>query len=281
MRKITLLGIFLFLFTMGFTQNTKSVDTTCEHLNLNTSHQDAKQCNDVWIQLNDIIVEANNNFELNKISIPMWMDEGLTLTDFDVYYYDNNAGVPGNLIGSELNLSPSSQTVLQTSYNYDIVEVIVDVTPFLFEGQADTDTIYWIGIHTNNAGTNPWYIHIETTTNSMVGYPMAQGQVGGSSFSIPDVTKDGVYTFIGDCSSITGINESLIEGFNMHPNPVNKTLFIDANETIDEIIIYSILGEKILISTKNNVDISDLPSGIYLLKAKSGIKEISRKLIKN
>jgi hypothetical protein len=114
----------------------------------------------------------------------------------------------------------------------------------------------------------------------MEGNPMAQGQVGGTeAFTIPDAALDGVYTFHGDCPSAT-IDNSIIKGFKMYPNPVNEQLYIDADVDIDSVVFFSILGQKLYTTSKTKINVKHLKPGAYIVKVTSKDKVNSYKLVK-
>ncbi len=54
--------------------------------------------------------------------------------------------------------------------------------------------------------------------------------------------------------------------FNLYPNPVNSILNIDLASEIKSVEIYSLLGQKVHSSTEKQLNISNLASGIYMLK---------------
>ena len=96
----------------------------------------------------------------------------------------------------------------------------------------------------------------------------------------------GVYNGIGIYDPNTAsVDSSDFETFKMYPNPVsgNKIYFNVSDDIAIE--IYSILGKLVksseITNTKNNIDVSDLSKGIYLVKVNSGNQFITKKLIKN
>jgi hypothetical protein len=69
----------------------------------------------------------------------------------------------------------------------------------------------------------------------------------------------------------TNIEEEELTEFSIWPNPVSHVLNIAGVETIDNVSVYSLTGK--LLKTGGNTstsDISDLPSGVYFVKVKSG-----------
>jgi hypothetical protein len=76
-----------------------------------------------------------------------------------------------------------------------------------------------------------------------------------------------------------------IDGFKLYPNPTNSVLNINALNTIDSVVIYSMLGQKVMSqSTDNNqvqLDLSSLPTGSYIVRVQAGNQVGSYNLIKN
>lgn len=54
--------------------------------------------------------------------------------------------------------------------------------------------------------------------------------------------------------------------FNLYPNPANSILNIELETEIKNVEIYSLLGQKMFSSTQKQLNISNLASGIYMLK---------------
>ena len=64
-----------------------------------------------------------------------------------------------------------------------------------------------------------------------------------------------------------GIEENvLLEDFKLYPNPVRNTLIIKLAEALEKIEVYSILGRKVLENNTSTINVSNLSSGLYLLK---------------
>ncbi len=82
----------------------------------------------------------------------------------------------------------------------------------------------------------------------------------------------------------SGIADAIIEGFKMYPNPVENTLHLSAINKIDALSIYNMLGQEVLQSTPatNTVelDMSNLPSGTYIVKVQASNQIGSYNLIK-
>jgi len=72
----------------------------------------------------------------------------------------------------------------------------------------------------------------------------------------------------------------------MFPNPVSDILNIQSDQAVTGIEVLNFLGEKVYSATnfasKNyNIFMKDYPSGIYMVKIKSGDRTVVRKVVKN
>ena len=62
------------------------------------------------------------------------------------------------------------------------------------------------------------------------------------------------------------LNSKLTEDINVYPNPVNNILNIDNPSIEDNFIITDINGQTILKGNGNQIDMTNFPNGLYLLK---------------
>ncbi|MFY8097697.1 MAG: T9SS type A sorting domain-containing protein, partial [Flavobacterium sp.] len=65
----------------------------------------------------------------------------------------------------------------------------------------------------------------------------------------------------------------------LYPNPVQDILNINVDNAIKSVEIYNIQGQKVLNSTSNEVDMSSLNSGIYLVKITDENNSIATKKV--
>ena len=79
------------------------------------------------------------------------------------------------------------------------------------------------------------------------------------------------------------VQESSIEGLSLYPNPVsNGKVFITTKNDLDkEIIIFDVLGKKVLQTMMNSkeLNVSALGSGVYIIKIIEKESSATRKLI--
>jgi len=84
--------------------------------------------------------------------------------------------------------------------------------------------------------------------------------------------------------STAGVNSTDFDTFKMYPNPVENKLYFNTTKNVT-VTIYTVLGKLVktteVSSTKNNVDVSKLAQGIYLVKISNGNQFITKKLMKN
>lgn len=71
-------------------------------------------------------------------------------------------------------------------------------------------------------------------------------------------------------NSTLAINENSLDGFKFYPNPVNSEINLSTNGKLENVAIFSLLGQQVS-NTKINldktaIDVSALTSGVYLMK---------------
>ncbi len=85
--------------------------------------------------------------------------------------------------------------------------------------------------------------------------------------------------------SIDDISVQESNSITLYPNPTNNEVSISSESLINSIEIYNSLGQKVYTETINSkektIDISSLPSGVYVLGAKTDDGIMRKKIIKN
>ena len=171
----------------------------CTHENPSNGFEDGTP-NSLYGTANDLIVPADGTFTLEQVVANILVPAGSTITFADVYYYDNNgSNLPGTQLGSQMGMTPTSQTIIGTAFGMDVREVILDVTPFDFTA-GSSDTTFWIRVHSPNSFGSASYW--EATSASTVGNLTAGYDLSTSTWSYPSgwAGLDGVYQFNGTCS---------------------------------------------------------------------------------
>ncbi len=104
-------------------------------------------------------------------------------------------------------------------------------------------------------------------------------EAAGGSFSIDDVV------FTGSTASADPLatSQNQIAGLSINPNPVSKGVFYvntTANET-KNVVIVDLLGKQVLntITSGNEINVSNLNAGVYIVKVTEEGKTATRKLV--
>ena len=144
-----------------------------------------------------------------------------------------------------------------------INEITIDVYPY--DAGTDSGADY----NSSNIDTNP-----KESISSLQGIlPFSSEKMGTITITLEEV--------------ILGIDDSAInESISIYPNPAQNYITVSNNTALNSVEIYSVLGNKVLEKSNLNslsetIDISNLPSGIYLINSVDTEKRsATKKLVK-
>lgn len=113
--------------------------------------------------------------------------------------------------------------------------LIVDEKPYLLEGLTpDTSYDFYVQADCGGTGTSTWV---------------------------------GPFTFQ---TETLGMEDNTLDGLTYYPNPMKDVLHIGANSTIDRVVIYTMLGQKVIDknigTTGTDLNVSNLSNGNYFMK---------------
>ena len=98
-------------------------------------------------------------------------------------------------------------------------------------------------------------------------------------------TEDSLGSIVMGEEPSAGIEDQDFTTLNMYPNPAIDILNISAQSTINNIEIYNVLGQKVirmsLEDTSAEINVSNLNSGIYLIKYEINNRTSTKKFVKN
>ena len=121
-------------------------------------------------------------------------------------------------------------------------------------------------------GTNGMYdegtvVTLTATSDSGWQFDAWSGDVTGTTTTIT-ITMSANQTVTGTFSQVTaGVAvEKFLIYFSVYTNPTVEVLNVKLQESINDITIYTIQGKKVLQSKERIINVSDLPSGVYLIK---------------
>lgn len=220
--------------------------------------------------------------------------------DFDLFtgevygntYYYENVGSKFNAIFSGAFTNPFGLSDVGFSSSPSFSDVDFDGDYDAFYGNQNGDIIFF-----RNNGTS---------TNPSFGIPIVNpfGLSNVLSYSSPSFVdidgddKEDLFvgtgngnTYYFNNTTVVNVEETQNSSFvelKAYPNPVGNMLNISANNVdldATELSVYSILGEKLNLSTTRNgsiasINFSDLAPGIYILVIQSDVVNYTTKIIK-
>ena len=142
-------------------------------------------------------------------------------------------------------------------------------------------------LYTNPVSTTGQWVSIDVPLTSFAGQPALDAlnqfliSNGGPSAGPIVAYVDNIYLYKGTPLSTASFETSSIK---IYPNPATTSLTIQANSTIDNVSVYTLLGQEVL--NKNpkandtTLDISNLQKGAYIVKTTSEGKTETTKVLK-
>jgi len=82
-----------------------------------------------------------------------------------------------------------------------------------------------------------------------------------------------------------GVNSFNASNIRMYPNPTSSVFTIEANDVIENVTLYNVLGQQVLAKTANGnsvtLDVANLQTGVYVVKTMIGGVVSTSRLVKN
>ncbi|MBF6608994.1 MAG: T9SS type A sorting domain-containing protein [Flavobacterium sp.] len=187
------------------------------------------------------------------------------------------------------SVAPAPGSVPATNRKIWKIEATVAVTL-----QPGTYWIEW----TQDAGTGGNFSPPSTIVDArtVAGYNAIQFQSAAATWVVlvdsgnpPDTTPDVAVDmpFVIDYSMQLGVNDrDIASTISIFPNPVTNLLNVSSSTVMDSYKLYDVSGRLVKSaqlsgSAANQIDVSSLMSGSYILKLKSGDETVTRKFIKS
>lgn len=224
------------------------------------------------------------------------------------YEWTVSNGTPSTASGNEISISiddPSQPLLVDvfanspcgqsatSSNSYDVsptpfVSVLSDTTVMLGEtiilpSSLDMAQEYSWNISDPNATWN------QATATQESNLAVTWGTIGDQTYSLQVIDNNGCISnvFIGLVTVVDSTTVNIKDTFdesqlNIFPNPTTGILIIDSDIQIDKIELYALDGAQIKTINKLNgsIDISDLDSGVYILKITGPEDEFITKVFK-
>ena len=97
--------------------------------------------------------------------------------------------------------------------------------------------------------------------------------------------RDPASTFVNnetDCDALSLVDNDFELEVTIYPNPTDNYLFIEGNVNPVSIIIYNLLGAKVIAkSNTDKIDVSELSKGVYIINISDDVSQTNKKFIKN
>lgn len=268
MKKTTLL-FFLLTSAINFAQNSVTIDgskTWNAYVNaFNTSDQsyafgfsygiaDAK----TTVSSSSLTLQPNFAIWAAENSNSAWFDDPSTPNK----YVEVNSYVEDNSLAA---------ADLTFSGNVDSHTISSDYTVIAFIKALDPNNGFATVVNkTQELGSSATSFSISATASELVsGYVIQYGFTVTGPLGNPANESSLGSVVVSNDSSTAGVedNKAIIS---MYPNPAINGLKISADGTIGMAYIYNVLGKKVMSvnvnKTQDDIDISNLTSGVYLIK---------------
>ncbi len=171
-----------------------------------------------------------------------------------------------------------------------------DITAWIGYSTSNTDPNTWpnanwfIAAYNTDSGNNDEYqldLGAKLTTAGTYYYAsrfqLNRGAYQYGGFQGPwqmGVNNSGVLTVTGTLS----VADQVIEGFNFYPNPTKDNVFLNAKQNIDQIELYNLLGQQVIIAqpgvSSYKLNLSSLNTGVYFMKVKVADKTGTYKVVR-
>ncbi|RYZ49099.1 MAG: T9SS type A sorting domain-containing protein, partial [Sphingobacteriales bacterium] len=195
----------------------------------------------------------------------------------EISYYN----ISGNPIPVTANEATGASVTFETEFTYNTYiwvdlnnDYVLDIDELLFTGVSNSDSPTTLDVTFTIPDGTPAGIY-----NARL--------ASGDSLSDADPCYNGSYGVTIDFK--VQVAELGTPGFNtnkitFHPNPVNDILHIAAQQNIDNVAVYNLLGQKIMESSPNNtaadLNMSTLAAGSYIVKLTSAEATQTIKVLK-
>lgn len=206
----------------------------------------------------------------------------------EIYNWYNNSDAIDNeseVISGTFNLS---QVINGCESIFTPVVITVNPTPTAPTGQSEQtftigETVAALNVTVANGNTTNWYTMNEN--NEPVAINNSTLLQNGMTYYVSQTSANCESEMFG-ITATEVLKSNIFESgsFNVYPNPASAKITVNAVNTISQLEIYNMLGQKIISQNGNGnsvtLDISGLPSGNYILQVTASGKTASQKLIK-
>ena len=272
-------------FTTGYNHISSGVIDLSQNVNLEifSTFQDGLQELDLThnINLRELYVSGNSinsldlsqNLQLRVLDLPYVGFFGLEEIEVNHLVLLERLSVYGNNL-TNLNISNLTNLKTLVCYLNNLTFLDLSNNPNLEHIDCYGNDLTGINLKNNNNTGIEYLKTLENPNLLCIDVDDEQWMEENLSNRIDPWTS-----FSLDCDNMSTQDENLNE-ISIYPNPTNK--IINFSEELKELNIYDLAGKLILKGKGNQINISNLPNGMYLIKGITNFdKTINQKFIKN
>ncbi len=84
------------------------------------------------------------------------------------------------------------------------------------------------------------------------------------------------------CLTVTGlsVDENDLQFFSVYPNPTNEMLNLSTSENINQVIISTLGGQRVIMSHEKSIYVGDLDNGVYMITVFTDSKRSTKRFVK-
>ncbi|MQP25664.1 T9SS type A sorting domain-containing protein [Flavobacterium sp. LMO8] len=214
-------------------------------------------------------------------------------------------GTSVSLVGGKLIVTPNGGINAKIINNYYSIDATDKFIHIIYKNNSTVNN----SLRVNYFSPTDSYVVQKTFPNQNILLNGAEGEMIIDASSVPDWTGnirklsvvltyyDGVVevpttvdagtleidriVINNNSSPLSEESNNLIQDFYVYPNPAENKIFVNSSFEIEKVEIYSLTGQLVKSQmVSNNINISDLNSGIYLAKVQTADKVSTIKFIK-
>jgi plastocyanin/predicted extracellular nuclease len=241
----------------------------------------------------------------DPMTSPDWFEitnYGSTTVDLTGFSFDDDSEVPGTVTFGNVTVAPNEAIVVwrgvsaneaaflsawrMTTSNPQVIssDELTGSFPNLGQGGDmvvlyDTNSTMPMEVCKASFGSASAGLSLEFDTTCTFAQNAQDGMRGAYTSNKGDVGSP------GNATTDISVKESFLNDVSVYPNPAQDILFIElsGDSELTEMEIYSIGGQKLVKGSFNSntyqVDVSELPQGMYLLKLTRGSKMAVKNII--
>lgn len=221
----------------------------------------------------DIDVPGGEKFTIEEIIPTLIGDSNFV----EIMIWNDEGGVPGSVELHNPMVEVTDDVITGSNFGFDFHQLTLTLDePLELEG-GETGEKYWMEIVTDADG---W----ESSTLANTGLPGAfANENTNGEWMLNSSGGDYVYILVGDCSPLLGVEDNLLSGVSVYPNPTSAVFNINLPKGVEVISssLVDVMGKTTGVTYSNGqMDVSSLAKGVYFLNIKTNQGVVTQKVVK-